>query len=118
MSFDTPFLCFSPSESHKPRLYSQPSPLSLAYTKSELVQAVGRARLVRNDCKVIVFSNYPVPGAKMLAAGKAVRPMVNAGISAAVSSVVNSSQPRLVEVEDGPYQDNNVMPEAQPLKAA
>lgn len=32
--------------------------------ESELVQAVGRARVVREDCTVTVYSNYPVPGAE------------------------------------------------------
>ncbi len=31
--------------------------------ESELVQAVGRARLLRNDCTVSVYSNYPLQGA-------------------------------------------------------
>lgn len=34
------------------------------FIESELVQAVGRARILRNDCTVKVFSNYPLPGAE------------------------------------------------------
>ena len=32
--------------------------------ESELEQAVGRARLLRNDCSVFLFSNYPLPQAE------------------------------------------------------
>lgn len=34
--------------------------------ESELEQAVGRARLLRNQCKVILFSNFPLRQAKMI----------------------------------------------------
>lgn len=34
--------------------------------ETELVQAVGRARVLRNDCQVTVFSNFPVPGAEFV----------------------------------------------------
>lgn len=36
--------------------------LYLWLTQSELLQAVGRARLVSNDCTVHVFSKFPLPG--------------------------------------------------------
>lgn len=35
------------------------------FIESELVQAVGRARILRNDAKVHLFSNYPIAGAKL-----------------------------------------------------
>lgn len=38
--------------------------LQLDLIEGELVQAVGRARVLRNKCEVLVFSNYPVPGAE------------------------------------------------------
>lgn len=31
--------------------------------QSELEQAIGRARLLRNNCEVLVLSNFPIPGA-------------------------------------------------------
>ena len=34
--------------------------------ESELEQAVGRARLLRNSCKVHLFSNFPLSQAKMV----------------------------------------------------
>ena len=34
--------------------------------ESELVQTVGRARILRNNCKVLVLSNYPIPGAEFI----------------------------------------------------
>ena len=34
--------------------------------ESELEQAVGRARLLRNKCKVNLFSNFPLRQAKMI----------------------------------------------------
>ena len=34
--------------------------------ESELVQAVGRARALRNRCTVTIYSNFPVPGAEYL----------------------------------------------------
>jgi hypothetical protein len=37
--------------------------LQLCMIEGEYLQAVGRARLVSNDCDVHVFSNYPVPKA-------------------------------------------------------
>lgn len=52
------------------RTYPKSSPLheiEMFFIESELIQAVGRARLVRNDCKVIVLSNFPLPGAKLVA---------------------------------------------------
>lgn len=38
--------------------------LQLDLIEAELVQAVGRARVLRYDCEVLLFSNYPVPGAE------------------------------------------------------
>ncbi|MHB8064338.1 MAG: hypothetical protein ACYDG2_17190, partial [Ruminiclostridium sp.] len=38
--------------------------VQLYFIESELIQAVGRARILRNDCTVTVFSNYPLPGAE------------------------------------------------------
>ena len=35
------------------------------FIESELVQAVGRARILRNDAKVHLFSNYPIAGSKL-----------------------------------------------------
>ena len=35
------------------------------FIESELVQAVGRARILRTDAKVHLFSNYPIAGAKL-----------------------------------------------------
>ena len=34
--------------------------------ESELVQTVGRARAITEPCKVLVLSNYPVPGAEFI----------------------------------------------------
>jgi hypothetical protein len=34
--------------------------------ESELEQAIGRARLLRNKCTVHLFSNFPLPQAKMM----------------------------------------------------
>lgn len=34
--------------------------------ESEFVQAVGRARTITEPCKVLVLSNYPVPGAEFI----------------------------------------------------
>lgn len=34
------------------------------FLESELMQAIGRARILRNDCQVTVLSNYPIPGAE------------------------------------------------------
>ena len=34
--------------------------LQLYFIESELEQAVGRARLLRNDCTVYLFSNFPL----------------------------------------------------------
>ena len=34
--------------------------------ESELLQTVGRARTLRNKCRVLVLSNYPVPGARFI----------------------------------------------------
>lgn len=36
------------------------------FIESEIVQAVGRARILRNECTVKLFSNYPIPGAKFI----------------------------------------------------
>jgi hypothetical protein len=38
--------------------------IQFSYVESELQQAIGRARLIRNDVTVTLFSNYPVPGAE------------------------------------------------------
>lgn len=38
--------------------------LQFHFIESELVQAIGRARLLRNDCTVTLYSNYPIPGAE------------------------------------------------------
>ena len=38
--------------------------LQLHIVESELIQAVGRARLLRNDCTVTLLSNLPLPGAE------------------------------------------------------
>lgn len=35
------------------------------FIESELVQAVGRARILRNDAKVHLFANYPIAGSKL-----------------------------------------------------
>ena len=37
--------------------------LQCALIETELLQAIGRARLIRNSCTVTVFSNFPVQGA-------------------------------------------------------
>jgi len=39
--------------------------LQLALIEAQLVQAVGRARLVRNNCRVHVFASLPVPGCEL-----------------------------------------------------
>jgi hypothetical protein len=36
------------------------------FIESELLQAIGRARILRNQCTVYLFSNYPIPGAKII----------------------------------------------------
>jgi hypothetical protein len=38
--------------------------VQLQMIEAELFQAVGRARILRNDCTVTVLSNYPIPGAE------------------------------------------------------
>ena len=38
--------------------------IQLAHIESQLVQAVGRARILRKDCTVTVLSNYPLVGAE------------------------------------------------------
>ena len=38
--------------------------IQLYLIESELIQAVGRARILRNDCTVTVLSNFPIPGAE------------------------------------------------------
>jgi hypothetical protein len=38
--------------------------IQLYLVEAELIQAVGRARLVNNDARVTVFSNFPIPGAR------------------------------------------------------
>ena len=40
--------------------------LQLFFIESELEQAVGRARLLREDCTVYVFSNYPCQQAELI----------------------------------------------------
>ena len=40
--------------------------LQLFFIESELEQAVGRARLLREDCTVYVFSNYPCQQAEII----------------------------------------------------
>ena len=40
--------------------------IQLYLIEQELLQAIGRARTISNDCKVIVFSNYPVPQAQII----------------------------------------------------
>lgn len=40
--------------------------LQLAFIKTELEQAVGRARVLRCDCTVYVFSNYPCEQADLI----------------------------------------------------
>lgn len=39
--------------------------IQLYFIKSELIQAVGRARLLRNDCTVKLYSSVPLPQAKI-----------------------------------------------------
>lgn len=34
--------------------------------ESELMQTIGRARTLKNKCKVLVLSNYPIPGAEFI----------------------------------------------------
>jgi len=38
--------------------------LQLHLIESELLQAIGRARVLREDCTVMVFSSLPITGAK------------------------------------------------------
>lgn len=38
--------------------------------ETELIQAIGRARAIREDCTVLVLSNYPIPGASIKALGE------------------------------------------------
>lgn len=33
--------------------------------ETELLQAIGRSRALRNDCEVMVFSDFPIPGAEV-----------------------------------------------------
>jgi hypothetical protein len=40
--------------------------VQLHLIESDLIQAIGRARLVRNDCRVTVMSNFPIVGATFL----------------------------------------------------
>lgn len=40
--------------------------LQLYFISKELEQSIGRARLLRNDCKVIVFSNFPCEQVKLV----------------------------------------------------
>ncbi len=40
--------------------------LQLYFISKELEQCIGRARLLRNDCKVIVFSNFPCEQAELI----------------------------------------------------
>jgi len=40
--------------------------IQLYLIESELLQAVGRARILRNDCTVTVLSNLPIQGAKFM----------------------------------------------------
>ena len=40
--------------------------IQLNFIESELLQAVGRARLVAHDCVVTLFSNYPLPQAEQM----------------------------------------------------
>lgn len=40
--------------------------IQLAFIESELIQAIGRARILRNECKVVVLSNLPIQGAKFV----------------------------------------------------
>lgn len=40
--------------------------LQLFFIESELEQAVGRARLLRENCTVYVFSNYPCQQAELI----------------------------------------------------
>lgn len=40
--------------------------LQLYFISKELEQSIGRARLLRNDCKVIVFSNFPCEQADLV----------------------------------------------------
>lgn len=38
--------------------------------ETELIQAIGRARAIREDCSVLVLSNYPIPGARIKELGE------------------------------------------------
>lgn len=38
--------------------------IQLWLIESELQQAIGRARLLRNNCSVFLFSNYPIEQAE------------------------------------------------------
>jgi len=40
--------------------------LQLWAVRSQLEQAIGRARLVRNDATVVVFTSYPVRGSEFV----------------------------------------------------
>lgn len=48
--------------------YSDPDLQELQFhmIEAELVQAVGRARVLRNNCTVTVLSSYPIPGAEFV----------------------------------------------------
>ncbi|WP_277405532.1 hypothetical protein [Lacrimispora xylanisolvens] len=40
--------------------------LQLYFIGKELEQSIGRARLLRNNCKVVVFSNFPCEQAELV----------------------------------------------------
>ena len=40
--------------------------IQLHMIESELLQAIGRARLLRNKCKVILLSNLPITQAEFM----------------------------------------------------
>ena len=40
--------------------------LQFYFIHKELEQCIGRARLLRNDCKVLVLSNFPCEQAKLI----------------------------------------------------
>ncbi|KWX74832.1 hypothetical protein [Paenibacillus jilunlii] len=40
--------------------------------ETELIQAVGRARAIRENCSVLILSNYPIPGARIKELGEEV----------------------------------------------
>jgi hypothetical protein len=40
--------------------------LQLYFISKELEQCIGRARLLRNDCTVLVFSNFPVEQSELI----------------------------------------------------